>query len=110
MVRCELRAAHWVGYRFLFSKELSMNLNKKAVTTLLLLSLLLPLTALRAQAAPPITVETFVRAESDTAIRGLYNRAGGLGKFGHLRTPTPLDNQPIIANVLSAPRAVCSCS
>ena len=73
-----------------------MKLNMKAFTAALALSLLLPLTAVRAQAAPPITIDTFVRAESDTAIRGLYNQAGGIGKFGHLRTPTPLDNQPII--------------
>ncbi len=57
---------------------------------------MLPLTAVHAQAAPPITVDNFVRAESDTAIRNIYNQVGGLGKFGHLRTPTPLDNQTII--------------
>jgi len=67
----------------------------KAFTAALALSLLLPLTAVRAQAAEPVTIDTFVRAESDTAIRNLYNQFG-LGKFGHLRTPTPLDNQTII--------------
>ncbi len=75
--------------------ELGMKLTMKAFTTALALSLLLPLTALRAQAAPPITIDNFVRAESDTAIRNLQNQFG-LGKFGHLRAPTPLDNQTII--------------
>ncbi len=73
-----------------------MKLNLKAFAAALALSLLLPLTAVRAQVAQPITIDTFVRAESDTAIRNLYNGVGGLGKFGHLRTPTPLDNQTII--------------
>ncbi len=73
-----------------------MKLNMKAFTVTLVLSLLMPLTAVRAQAAQPITIDTFVRAESDTAIRNMYNQIGGLGKFGHLRTPTPLDNQVII--------------
>ncbi len=34
--------------------------------------------------AQPITIDTFVRAESDTAIRNIYEQTGGLGKFGHL--------------------------
>ncbi|MCH9006334.1 MAG: DUF1254 domain-containing protein, partial [Proteobacteria bacterium] len=76
--------------------ELGMKLTMKAFTASLALSLLLSLTAISARAAQPVTIDTFVRAESDTAIRNIYNRAGGLGKFGHLRTPTPLDNQPII--------------
>jgi hypothetical protein len=45
---------------------------------------------------PNVTIDTYVRAESDTAIRNIYNQAGGLGKFLHLRAPTPLDNQPVI--------------
>jgi len=73
-----------------------MKLNMKAFTAALALSLLLPLTAVHAQAAQSVTVETFVRAESDTAIRNIYNGVGGLSEFGHLRTPTPLDNQTII--------------
>jgi len=76
--------------------ELGMKLTMKAFTASLALSLLLSLTAISARAAQPVTIDTFVRAESDTAIRNIYNLAGGLGKFGHLRTPTPLDNQPII--------------
>ncbi len=75
--------------------ELGMKLTMKGFTAALALSLLLPLTAVRAQAAPPITIDNFVRAESDTAIRNIHNKFG-LGKFGHLRAPTPLDNQTII--------------
>ena len=74
-----------------------MKFNVKAFTAAsALASLLLPLAAVRAQAAQLITIDTFVRAESDTAIRNIYNQAGGLGNFLHLRTPTPVDNQPII--------------
>ncbi len=51
-----------------------MKLNMKAFTAALALSLLLPLTAVRAQAAQPVTIDTFVRAESDTAIRNIYNQ------------------------------------
>ena len=67
----------------------------KAFTAALALSLFSSLTAVHAQAAPPITIDNFVRAESDTAMRNIVNQVG-LGKFGHLRTPTPLDNQTII--------------
>ncbi|MCZ6517732.1 MAG: DUF1254 domain-containing protein, partial [Gammaproteobacteria bacterium] len=81
----------------------------EAFTATLALSLLLPLTAVRAQAAQPVTIDTFVRAESDTAIRNIHNGVGGLGKFGHLRAPTPLDNQTIIRmnrDTLYSPAAV----
>ena len=73
-----------------------MKPNMKAFTAALALSLFSSLTGVHAQAAPPITIDNYVRAESDTAIRNIYNLAGGIGKFGHLRTPTPLDNQTII--------------
>ena len=73
-----------------------MKLNMKAFTVAWAFSMLLPLAAVRAQAAQPITIDTFVRAESDTMIRNMANQIGGLGKFGHLRTPTPLDNQIVI--------------
>ena len=72
-----------------------MKLNVRAFTAALA-SLLLPLAAVRGQGAQPVTIDTFVRAESDTAIRKMYDQVGGLGTFGHLRTPTPLDNQPVI--------------
>ena len=43
----------------------------------------------------PVTIDNFVRAESDTAIQKIYHMAG-LGKFFHLRTPVPLDKQDVI--------------
>jgi hypothetical protein len=46
-------------------------------------------------AAEPVTLDTFVRAETDTAIRLVYDRVG-LGKFMHVRQPTSLDDQPVI--------------
>ena len=48
-------------------------------------------------AAEPVTIDTFVRAETDTAIRKGFNQGGRvLGKFVHSRVPTPIDNQPVI--------------
>ena len=46
-------------------------------------------------ATEPVTLDNFVRAESDTAIRVVYDRVG-LGKFMHVRQPTSLDDQPVI--------------
>ncbi len=46
-------------------------------------------------AAEPVTIDNFVRAETDTAIWKGVNKAG-LGKFYHIRVPTPIDNQPVI--------------
>ncbi len=45
--------------------------------------------------AEPVTIDTFVRAETDTAIRGLHDQIG-FGAFFHIRAPTPLDDQPVI--------------
>lgn len=46
--------------------------------------------------AEPITLDTLVRAETDTAMRSTVKLAGGVGKLFHLRTPTPIDKQTII--------------
>ncbi len=44
-----------------------------------------------------VTLETFVRAESDHMIRANMKAFGaGLGEFAHLREPTTPDNQPVI--------------
>lgn len=53
------------------------------------------LSSVAVAAAEPVTLDTFVRAESDAAIKLVYDQAG-LGKFSHFRAPTPLDNQPVI--------------
>jgi hypothetical protein len=47
-------------------------------------------------AAEPVTLDTLVRAETDTAMRGTLKVTGGIGKLFHFRGPTPLDKQVII--------------
>ncbi len=53
------------------------------------------LVSITTAAAEPVTIDTFVRAETDTAIRVMHDRVG-IGTFFHFRAPTPLDNQPVI--------------
>ncbi len=49
------------------------------------------------QAAEPVTVANYVRAESDHMIRANMEMVGaGIGEFTHLREPTTPDNQPVI--------------
>jgi hypothetical protein len=43
--------------------------------------------------AIPVTVDNFIRAESDTYIGNFVKEAGGLGKFVHRREPASIDNQ-----------------
>jgi hypothetical protein len=43
----------------------------------------------------PVTLETFVRAESDAAIKSVNDQIG-FGVAHHIRVPTPLDQQPVI--------------
>ncbi len=43
-----------------------------------------------------VNASSFVRAESDTYMRNIVQQAGGLGKFAHIRKPTPLDQQTVI--------------
>ena len=50
-----------------------------------------------AYSAEPVTVENFVRAETDHMIRTnmkVYGR--NVGEFAHVRKPTTPDNQPVI--------------
>src|SRR5262249_25864140 len=44
----------------------------------------------------PVTVDNFVRAESDLYFGGVLKDAGGIGRFFHNRKPTPIDNQTVI--------------
>ena len=46
-------------------------------------------------ASEEVTVDNFVRAETDMTMRR-YEAAGGFGKMFHLRLPTPLDAQDVI--------------
>jgi hypothetical protein len=43
-----------------------------------------------------VTVENFVRAESDVYTANLAKESGGLGKFNHRREPARIDNQTVI--------------
>lgn len=42
-----------------------------------------------------VTVDNFVRAETDTTL-GRYVKQGAFGKFLHIRIPTPIDKQDVI--------------
>lgn len=44
----------------------------------------------------PVTVDTFVRAESDRYLAKNAAEAGGIGKLMHVRTPASIDDQTII--------------
>jgi hypothetical protein len=44
----------------------------------------------------PVSVESFARAETDRTFAGLAAEAGGVNRFRHNRTPTPIERQPVI--------------
>jgi hypothetical protein len=48
-----------------------------------------------AAGAPPVTVDTYVRAESDLTM-ARYAKQGAFGKVLHLREPTPIERQDVI--------------
>jgi hypothetical protein len=52
----------------------------------------------RAQAgeAVPVTVDNFIRAESDLYFGNVVKESGGTGKFNHRREPAAIDNQTVI--------------
>lgn len=56
---------------------------------------ILALAANVAFAAQIVTVDTFVRAETDTTFKR-YAAQGGFGTFAHVRQPTPIDQQSVI--------------
>jgi hypothetical protein len=43
-----------------------------------------------------VNVSNFVRAETDVAIKRIYDMVGGLATWIHLREPTPIDQQKVI--------------
>jgi hypothetical protein len=49
-----------------------------------------------AQDLQPVTVDNFVRAESDTYFANLLKESGRLGTFNHRREVAPIDNQTVI--------------
>jgi len=64
------------------------------IATLLFAAILnLPFAGLHA--AETVTVDNFVRAETDMTL-DRYVKQGAFGKFVHLRTPTPIDQQNVI--------------
>ena len=44
----------------------------------------------------PVTVDNFIRAESDVYMAGLIKDSGGIGKFSHRREPADIDKQTVI--------------
>jgi hypothetical protein len=58
-------------------------------------TLVLVLLPVAAPAAVPVTVDTFVRAETDMTFRR-YEKQGAFGRLLHVRTPTPIDQQGVI--------------
>jgi hypothetical protein len=68
-----------------------------SIATALAFAALAPAAA-QAQSPPPaipVTVDNFVRAESDVYIGGVA-KDYGFGKLGHNRTPVPIDHQTVI--------------
>ncbi len=67
----------------------------KLLLNSLSLGILLSPWTMAATDSKTVNIDSFVRAESDTAIQKVYDLAG-LGKFFHIRTPVPLDQQKVI--------------
>ena len=67
-----------------------MNFSKTA------LCLSFSLTAATSFAAIPVTVDNFVRAETDLYIKALGSKPNGFGGFDHTRLPSPIDEQSVI--------------
>jgi len=76
-------------------KRLVMQLIK-APSFLALIAVALITSTNNAGADEPVTVDNFVRAESDNMIRANMSMGAEIGKFGHLREPTTPENQPVI--------------
>ena len=60
-----------------------------------LLAAALSAAPLAAGAAETVTVDNFVRAETDTTFKR-FATTGGFGQFTHIRQPTPMDKQSVI--------------
>lgn len=52
--------------------------------------------AAAAQSPQPVTIDNFVRAESDTYLASFLRESGGLGQFSHRREVASIDNQTVI--------------
>jgi hypothetical protein len=61
------------------------------------LGAILLVSAAHAQAPQPVTVNNFVRAESDLYMAGILKDGGGaMGRFNHVREVAPIDRQNVI--------------
>lgn len=49
-----------------------------------------------AMAGHPVTVDNFIRAETDRYFATPVEQTGGVGRFFHYRTPMPIDHQTVI--------------
>ncbi len=78
----------WVVMRLYWPKQEALNGTWQAP----------PLQRVKAEVsrAVPVTVENFVRAESDAYFAATIKGYDAFGKFGHNRQPTPLDKQTVI--------------
>jgi hypothetical protein len=65
-------------------------------TTLAALVLIFAAAPAPAQNAVPVTVDNFIRAESDLYLGNALREAGGTGKFFHHREPVAIDRQMVI--------------
>jgi hypothetical protein len=72
-------------------------------TKLIVLGLVAPLAVIATICGPalaaeavPVTVDNFIRAETDLYAGSAIKDAGGIGKFLHHRDVTPIDKQPVI--------------
>ena len=68
----------------------------KILTTILMALVLTLVNGLSAQELESVNVTNLARAETDIAIQRMYDLTEGYGMFYHLRTPTPIDMQPVI--------------
>jgi hypothetical protein len=44
----------------------------------------------------PVTIDNFIRAESDRMFASFQRDAGGVNRLMHNREPTPIEHQPVI--------------
>ncbi|QDT39697.1 DUF1214 domain-containing protein [Stratiformator vulcanicus] len=78
---------------------------KKYAAALFVLSVLPTSPIVAQETAPKITIDNFVRAETDNYFRKRVAQ-GALGKFVHDREPTPVDRQPVIRMNRDTPYSV----
>ena len=74
---------------------------KKKLTPVVAFACVLAMAAVaHAQAQPTapvkVTPETYIRAETDRQFADIAKMAGGVNRFYHFRSPTPLDKQNVV--------------